>query len=438
MFNTKLKQKFAKSQEMLLASKALEAALDRSNSIVRFDLESKVVSANANFLQVMGYASEAAVLGKPHSIFCDKKYIASQDYARFWENLRRGEYFSGRVKRVTSNGNVIWLEATYNPILGEDGKVNGFVKYATDITDRIMSAAHERAINVAINRAMGVIEFSVDGQIIKANENFLEVLGYSAEDIKGKHHRIFCDAEFVNSPAYPQLWSRLRAGQFFTGTIKRFAKDGSARWLEASYNPVLDEDQKVIGVIKFATDITEKMLQIQTERDSALFAYTSSQQTQGLANNGVSNIQQSVDKICLMAESIELAGKNVQQLGERSQAITTIVQTIKDIADQTNLLALNAAIEAARAGETGRGFAVVADEVRKLAERTTSSTVEIAGMVGDIQLQTKTAVSNMDSILEQARDSVELTQSAGEVINQIRDGAEKVVSAIGKFAHLKQ
>lgn len=123
MFNTKLKQKFAKSQEMLLASKALEAALDRSNSIVRFDLESKVVSANANFLQVMGYASEAAVLGKPHSIFCDKKYIASQDYARFWENLRRGEYFSGRVKRVTSNGNVIWLEATYNPILGEDARL---------------------------------------------------------------------------------------------------------------------------------------------------------------------------------------------------------------------------------------------------------------------------------------------------------------------------
>lgn len=191
-------------------------------------------------------------------------------------------------------------------------------------------------------------------------------------------------------------------------------------------------------MVKFATDITDKVLQVQKERDSATFALNSSQQTRALSNEGVQNIQKSVADIRTMADSIEQAGHNIQALGERSQAITSIVQTIKDIADQTNLLALNAAIEAARAGETGRGFAVVADEVRKLAERTASSTAEIATMVGDIQQQTRTAVNNMDQLLVQARDSVQLTQGAGETMLHIREGAEKVVEAIGQLAYLKR
>ena len=135
-----------------------------------------------------------------------------------------------------------------------------------------------------------------------------------------------------------------------------------------------------------------------------------------------------------MAGSIEEAGHSVQALGERSQQITSIVQTIKDIADQTNLLALNAAIEAARAGETGRGFAVVADEVRKLAERTAASTAEISQMVSDIQTQTQVAVQNMSEIREQATQSVNRTREAGETMDQIMEGARSVVKAISQYA----
>jgi methyl-accepting chemotaxis protein len=135
-----------------------------------------------------------------------------------------------------------------------------------------------------------------------------------------------------------------------------------------------------------------------------------------------------------MAGSIEEAGHSVQALGERSQQITSIVQTIKDIADQTNLLALNAAIEAARAGETGRGFAVVADEVRKLAERTAASTAEISQMVSDIQTQTQVAVQNMSEIREQATQSVNRTREAGETMDQIMEGPRSVVKAISQYA----
>ena len=436
MFNTRLKQEIADLKARLHDLQAVESAIARANATVTFDLDGNVTGANENFLQVMGYTSLSQIQGKPHRLFCDAGYAASPDYQRFWERLRRGEPFSGRIQRKTASGQVIYLEATYSPVLDGDGKVSRFIKCATDITERVTLARHDRAINAAINRAMAVIEFTPDGNITTANDNFLATMGYRLEDLRGKPHRLLCDPAFANSPEYQQLWRTLGQGQYFSGRIRRLARDGSERWLEASYNPIFDDEECVIGVIKFATDVTARVQEQLQDRETVMVAYSSWQETQNLSDHGVHNIEQSVAEIRQMAGSIEQAGRNVQQLGARSEQITSIVQTIKDIADQTNLLALNAAIEAARAGETGRGFAVVADEVRKLAERTTTSTTEIAGMVADIQKQTKTAVLNMDDILSQARSSVELTQGAGDTITQIRGGVQKVVDAIGKFAHL--
>lgn len=437
MFNKHLKQEILTLKSEVAACKAVDAAINRSNAIVRFDLDGKVTDANPNFLRVMGFKSPTEVVGKLHRIFCEPSFVASEEYRKLWDDLRQGKFFSGRIKRIGSQGQDIWLDATYNPILDDEGKVTGIIKIATDVTDRVNSGAKDRAILSALNRSMAMIEFTPEGQVVTANENFLKAMEYRIEDIRGKSHRAFCESEFVNSSEYDQMWRTLRDGNFFSGQIVRVSGRGRRVFLEASYNPIFDEDGKVTGVVKFATDITDNVLLIQKERDSALFALTTSEQTQALSDSGVGNIIKSVDDIHKIADSIAQAGTNIQGLGERSQEITSIVQTIKDIADQTNLLALNAAIEAARAGETGRGFAVVADEVRKLAERTTSSTTEIAGMVDDIQRQTKMAVDNMEQLLSQARESVHNTQAAGDTMQEIREGAKKVVQAISQFAHMK-
>jgi len=437
MFDRKLKQEVAELKQQLHAEQQLGKALDRSMAVIRFNPDGSILEANQNFLTTMGYQSQAELLGKKHSLFCDSSYAAGSDYQRFWDMLRRGEFYQGRVRRRSADGRSIWLEATYNPLLDEQGRVVSIIKFATDITAKVNEAARNNAILQAINRAMAVIEFTPDGQIISANDNFLRATGHSRDSLIGKPHRLLCPAEFAASQEYEALWQRLRSGQHYSGRIQRLTRDGRTVWLEANYNPVLDENGQVLSVIKFATDISQQVEQQVMERDSALLAYSSSQETQTLANAGVFDIEQSIEGIMTMATDIERGSQQVQQLGERSQQIGSIVQTIKEIADQTNLLALNAAIEAARAGEMGRGFAVVADEVRKLAERTSTSTGEISHMVRDIQGHTDTAVASMQSLLQQANGSVELSQRVGQTISQINQQAKGVVQVISRFAEMK-
>ncbi|MBV8048182.1 MAG: PAS domain S-box protein [Paludibacterium sp.] len=432
--NKKLHETIQNQALQIQQQQAILNSLNRSTAQVRFDLDGNVVDANERFLAVMGYNSLAEAKGKHHRAFCDPQYASSPAYQTFWSELRAGKPFIGLVQRQRRDGEPVWLEATYNPIIDAGGKVTGFIKFANDVTDRILSSQRGKAVLDAIDRVMATIEFKPDGTITAANDNFLRVMGYSAQELIGKHHRALCPPDLVNSEEYAQLWRHLQNGQYFSGKIRRIARDGSDRWLEASYNPVFDDKGHVVAVVKFATDITRTVQTQHQEHDNTLFAFNTSQQTRKWADEGVDGIKQSVTEIQSMASDIETASQNVHSLGQNSQQISSIVQTIKEIADQTNLLALNAAIEAARAGESGRGFAVVADEVRKLAERTSSSTSEISNMVVAIQDSTTTAMGNMNQILEQVKTSSSQINGVGEIIAQIQQGAESVVTAIQQLA----
>ncbi|CAG8998661.1 MAG: Biofilm dispersion protein BdlA [Candidatus Celerinatantimonas neptuna] len=426
------------AQLQLSQLRAEHDAIYSSMAVIYFSIDGEIESANENFLKTFSYTSFDELMGKSHQIFCTNDYVNSPEYQKFWARLRKGDVFTGRVPRLNARGELIWLEASYSPLKDEQGHVVRVVKLASDITNRVTEANRQKAIVNALDRVMAMIEFSLDERVRNANENFLKVMGYHQSELQGMYHRQFCDEEYTQSHEYHQLWEQIKNGDFVAARVKRFAKDGSVRWLQASYNPIIDEQGVVTGAVKFATDITEEIERQQAERESAHFAFDVSEQTRDWCSEGVVHINDSVSGIQQIESSIEAASEEVKVLGERSEQISTIVQTIRGIADQTNLLALNAAIEAARAGSAGRGFSVVADEVRQLAERTSHSTSEISLMVSDIQNQSQIAVEQMDGLLPQVDKSVELTQQAGTTMQQINEHAESVVQAIGQFAHIQQ
>ncbi len=433
MFNQALKTQLAARTAETTEFKGLIAALERSMAVVEFDLNGKVLRANEKFQTTLGYTADQ-LIGKSHREFCLPALTSSPSYSQFWSDLKAGKFVSGTFKRVDAKGRTLWLEASYNPVLDDRGQVLRVVKYALDVTQKVEQEAATHSKLTALDRAMAVIEFDLTGLVLDANANFLNVMGYALAEIKGKQHRLFCENELINSQEYADFWRRLNNGEFFTGQFKRLGKHGRVVWLEASYNPVYDGDGKLIKIVKFASDITERVEKFEEDSRSASRAYHISSETERFAEHGTQVIQETATEMRRIADNIGESARLVGQLGDRSEQITAIVNTIRGIADQTNLLALNAAIEAARAGDQGRGFAVVADEVRQLAGRTSRSTAEIAEMIGMILSETREAVSSMQSTQAGAQRGVSLADQAGSVILQIRTSTHDAVEAVSMFA----
>jgi methyl-accepting chemotaxis protein len=231
------------------------SAIDRAQAVIEFELDGTVITANENFLRTFEYGLDE-VVGKHHRIFCDPSYAASSEYGEFWKKLGRGEYESAEFKRIAKSGREIWLQASYNPIFDSDGRPFKVVKFATDVTAAKLQKAEYEGKVQAIDRVQAVIEFELDGKVITANENFLKIFGYSVDEIRGKHHRMFCDPGYVESPDYTRFWQKLGRGEYESGEFKRLSKDGAEIWLQASYNPIFDADGRPLKIVKFASDIS--------------------------------------------------------------------------------------------------------------------------------------------------------------------------------------
>jgi len=429
VFCSKHLARIAELETALAQSEAQLKALDRSTAVIRLAPDGRVRAVNETFALTMGYRPDELV-GTHHRQLCPEDYANSPDYAALWNRLRAGEFFRGTVQRRHRNGRDVWLEATYNPIRGPGGEVEEVLKFAQDVTAQTEQAAQRGAMVEAIERSMAVIEFNLEGMVLRANRNFLAALGYEASEVVGRHHRIFCDPGYAASQEYAAFWQSLGRGEYFTGQFSRRARDGREVWLEATYNPVLDPDGKPWKIVKFASDISERVQRHHAEQQAAATAYEVAVETRTVSRDSESIILDTVAKMQAIAGFVGESAELVQALDARTGDITSIVNTIREIADQTNLLALNAAIEAARAGESGRGFAVVADEVRKLAERTSGATGEIARMIAGIHAESTSVSDSMRAGKDQVAQGVEMVNNAGVVIRQMRDGANRVVQVI--------
>ncbi len=413
-------------------ARATQDAFRKSQAIIEFKMDGTILTANDNFLKALGYSLDE-VKGKHHSMFVEPAERESPAYQKFWQDLNNGKFQAREFKRIGKGGEEVWIQASYNPVLDRNGRPYKVVKLATDVTEQKRHAAETQGRIDAINRSQAVIEFTLDGKIVDANENFLNTMGYSLAEIKGQHHSMFVEPAERNSVAYQAFWAGLGRGEYQVGEYRRIGISGKEVWLQASYNPIFDPSGRPIKVIKFAMDRTKQVQDrmrkaaLQKGIDGDLGEIAEAITT---TNSQVTNAAKASDRTTSTVQSVAAAaeelvasvGEITRRVHEASEVSSTAVQQsagankiieglsasterigqviglINSVAAQTNLLALNATIEAARAGEAGKGFAVVASEVKALAGQTAKATDEISEQISAVQNATRSVIGVIQEI----------------------------------------
>lgn len=377
------------------------AAIGKSQAVIEFSLDGTILNANANFLNVLGYSLNE-VKGKHHRIFVDAAYQSSNEYQLFWEKLNRGEYDSGQYKRIAKNGREVWIQASYNAIMDANNRPFKVVKYATDITEDVIKNADYAGQLAAISKSQAVIEFSLDGTVLNANDNFLKVLGYSLGDIKGKHHSIFVEPSYSQGAEYRHFWERLGRGEYDAGQYKRIGRGGKEIWIQASYNPIMDVNNKPFKVVKYATDITEQV-------NNANAMKLTVDQVQVVVKNAVEGD---------LTSRLDLTGKT-GLLATMCEGINTIIENMHDIVVEIK----------SAAGEISTGANEIATGNSDLSTRTEQQAANLEETASSMEELTSTVKLNADN----ARQANVLATQASTVASQGGDLIEQVVSTMSSI-----
>lgn len=400
----------------LLKSAAMFDAFFASNAVAEFSSTGLFLEASQKFLKITGYTKEELV-NQHHSILVPAEERGTRAYEIFWENLSKGQSQNGEYHRINKAGQDIWLQGSYMPLCAADGKVLKIIKLALDVTDQHKKAVKNEAILHAINQSQAVINFKPDGTIIHANDIFLKTMGYSQEEVEGKHHSMFVEPSYAASNEYKNFWQRLQNGEYFVATYHRIAKNNRDVWLQASYNPIFDAHGNVSEVIKVASDITSTQqigIALQDLAAGNLCAeirhpLTGSLDSIRVAFNGsMASMRHAVSNVLAAAENIHknslVVSNSAGQLSQRAerqaasleetaaalQEITTSVHGLTAATEHMRDTTGKANTEAKTSSQVVGGAVQTMSEISKNAAQISN----IIGMIDEIAFQTNLLALN--------------------------------------------
>jgi len=442
-------------------------AIDRVQAVIEFDLDGTILHANDNFLHALGYRLDE-IQGRHHSMFVEREHAGSDEYRAFWAKLARGEFDAGQYRRIGKDGREIWIQASYNPVFDSHGRARKVVKFATDITAQKMQAAAFAGQLAAISKSQAVIEFDLAGRILSANDNFLAVMGYTLEQIRGQHHSMFAEAAYRESAQYREFWTKLGRGEYDAGVYRRLGRDGREVWIQASYNPIFDMNGKPFKVVKYATDITAQVRDTQALQR----AVAQTHEVVGAAKNGdltrridtadktgsiaelCSGINSLVETMAGILGQIKVAADTIGEgareisagnsdLSQRTEAqaasleetassmdeITSTVRHTADNARQANQFAIEASAIASRGGDAVHG---VVDTMVRISD-SSKKIADIIGVIDGIAFQTN--ILALNAAVEAARAG-EQGRGFAVVASEVRSLAQRSANAAREIKHL--
>jgi len=414
----------SESNSEFMNLKGMSDAINRSQAVIEFTPDGTILSANDNFLEAVGYTL-AQIKGKHHRMFCEQSYTNSPEYAAFWMRLGNGQFDAGEYNRITSQGESIWIQASYNPVFDKNGKVIKVVKFATDVTEQKLKNADFQGQIDAIGKSQAVIEFEMDGTIRWANDNFLQTVGYTLDEIKGKHHSMFAETSYATSPEYAAFWKNLNAGTFDAGEYKRLGKGGKEIWIQASYNPIFDPSGKPYKVVKYATDITaQKNLQREVAENA---------ERERIA------AQELQDKVEQLLEVAVAAGQGdltqpitiegVDSMGQLATGFREMIRNISSTLEQVSSGSNQIDAGSSQIASSSQSLASGASEQAASLEEISASLEELSSMTS----QTADNAVQATALSEEAQQGAMKGQSEMNVMSQAMDEIKASSSEISKI-----